>query len=58
MLRFMRRSAIWLLLAVLWLIIAVVTTLRQGWQRAWLQAIISLLFFGLAIYFHRKEVIR
>jgi hypothetical protein len=58
MLRFMRRSAIWLLLAVLWLIIAVVTTLRQGWQRAWLQAIISLLFFGLAIYFRRKEVIR
>jgi hypothetical protein len=58
MLRFMRRSAIWLLLAVLWLIIAVVTTLRQGWQRAWLQAIISLLFFGLAIYFRRKEAIR
>jgi hypothetical protein len=58
MLRFMRRSAIWLLLAVLWLIIAVVTTLRQGWQRAWLQAIISLLFFGLAIYFRRKEVVR
>ncbi|HSY72512.1 MAG TPA: hypothetical protein VK798_09730 [Alloacidobacterium sp.] len=54
----MRRSAIWLLLAVLWLIIAVVTTLRQGWQRAWLQAIISLLFFGLAIYFRRKEVVR
>jgi len=58
MLRFMRRSAIWLLLAVLWLIIAVVTTLRQGWQRAWLQAIISLLFFGLALYFRRKEAIR
>jgi hypothetical protein len=58
MLRFMRRSAVWLLIAVLWLVIAIATTLRQGWQRAWLQAIVSLVFFGVAIYFHRKDAIK
>jgi len=58
MLRVMRRSAVWLLIAVLWLIIAIVTTLRQGWQRAWLQAIIALVFFGVAMYFRRKEAIK
>jgi len=39
-------------------VIAIVTTLRQGWQRAWLQAIISLVFFGVAMYFRRKEAIK
>ena len=58
MLRSMRRFAVWLLIAVLWLVIAIATTLRQGWQRAWLQAIVSLLFFGVAIYFHRKDAIK
>jgi hypothetical protein len=58
MLRFMRRSAIWLLIAVLWLVAAILTTVRHGWQRAWLQAIVSLLFFGVALHFRRKEAIR
>jgi hypothetical protein len=58
MLRFMRRSTVWLLIAALWLVIAIVTTLRQGWQGAWLQATISLLFFGVAMYFRRKDAIK
>ena len=58
MLRPMRRSAVWFLLAVLWLVIAVLALLRQGWQGAWLQAIIALLFLVVAMYFRRKEGIR
>ena len=58
MLRLMRRSAIWWLIGALWLVVAVVVALRQGWQRAWLQAVISLLFFAVALYTRRKENIR
>jgi hypothetical protein len=58
MLRPMRRSAVWFLIAVLWLVIAIVAALRQGWQRAWLQALIAILFFALALYSRRKEGIR
>jgi hypothetical protein len=54
----MRRSAIWFLIAVLWLVIAILAGLRQGWQRAWLQLLIALVFFAVAIYFRRKEGIR
>jgi len=54
----MRRSAVWFLIAVLWLVIAILGLLRQGWQGAWLQAIIALLFFVVAMYFRRKEGIR
>jgi phosphoglycerol transferase MdoB-like AlkP superfamily enzyme len=54
----MRRSAVWFLIAVLWLVIAIVAALRQGWQRAWLQALIAILFFALALYSRRKEGIR
>lgn len=58
MLRPMRRSAVWFLIAVLWLVIAIVAALRQGWQRAWLQALIAILFLALALYSRRKEGIR
>jgi len=58
MLRLMRRSAIWWLTGALWLIVAVVVALRQGWQRAWLQSVIALLFFAVALYTRRKENIR
>jgi hypothetical protein len=58
MLRLMRRSTVWFLLAVLWLVIAVIAALHQGWRRAWLQAVVALLFFGVALYFRRREVIR
>jgi phosphoglycerol transferase MdoB-like AlkP superfamily enzyme len=58
MLRTMRRSTVWLLIAVLWMGIATLTAVRQGWQRAWLQSLISLLFFGVAFYFRRKEAVR
>jgi predicted Na+-dependent transporter len=58
MLRIMRHSSIWLLIAVLWLAITVITALRQGWQRAWLQAVVSLIFFGVGFYFRRKEHLR
>jgi len=54
----MRRSAVWFLIAVLWLVIAIVAALRQGWQRAWLQALIAILFLALALYSRRKEGIR
>jgi hypothetical protein len=58
MLRLMRRSAVWFLIAVLWLVIAVIAALHQGWQRAWLQAVVALMFFAVAVYFRRKERIR
>ncbi|HTZ89502.1 MAG TPA: hypothetical protein VMA71_04125 [Alloacidobacterium sp.] len=58
MLRLMRRSNVWFLIAVLWLVSAAITALHQGWQRAWLQAVIALLFLGVAVYSRRKERIR
>jgi hypothetical protein len=58
MLRLMRRSAVWFLIAVLWLVIAIVAELHQGWRGAWLQAVVALLFFGVALYFRRREGIR
>ncbi len=58
MLRCMRRSTVWFMIALLWLVIAVVAALHLGWQRAWLQAVIALLFLGVAAYFRRQEGIR
>ncbi len=58
MLRFMRRAAVWFLIAVLWLVIAVLTAVRHGWPQAWLQALVAILFFGLGGYFLRKDGIR
>ncbi len=58
MLRRMRRSSIWFLIAVLWLVVTIVTALHQGWQRAWLQAVIAVLFLAIAVYFRRKESVR
>jgi hypothetical protein len=58
MLRLMRRSAVWFLIAVLWLVIALITALHQGWQRAWLQAVVALAFFGAGAYLRRKEGVR
>ena len=57
-LRLMRRSAVWFLIAVLWLVIAVIAALHQGWQRAWLQTVVAIMFFIVAVYFRRKERIR
>jgi hypothetical protein len=54
----MRRSAVWFLIAVLWLVIAVIAALHQGWQRAWLQTVVAIMFFIVAVYFRRKERIR
>jgi VIT1/CCC1 family predicted Fe2+/Mn2+ transporter len=54
----MRRSGIWFLIAALWLLIAVFAALRHGWQAAWLQAVIALIFLGVALYSRRKERIR
>jgi phosphoglycerol transferase MdoB-like AlkP superfamily enzyme len=54
----MRPSAVWFLIAVLWLVIAIVAALHSGWQRAWLQAVVALLFFAVAVYFRRKERIK
>lgn len=54
-LRLMRRSAVWFLIAVLWLVIAAVTALHQGWRRAWLQAVIAILFLAVAAYSRGKE---
>jgi hypothetical protein len=58
MLRRMRRSHIWLLIAALWFLITVFTTLRHGWRHAWLQAIIALLFLGVGLFSRRQEQIR
>jgi CHASE2 domain-containing sensor protein len=54
----MRRSAVWFLIAVLWLVIAVIAALHQGWQRAWPQTVVAIMFFIVAVYFRRKERIR
>ena len=58
MLRLMRRSAIWWLVGGMWLLIAVLALLRHGWQQAWLQAVIALIFFAIALYTRRKETLR
>jgi uncharacterized membrane protein len=58
MLRAMRRSAIWFLIAGLWLVVAIAAAFRHGWQAAWLQAVIALLFFAVALYFRRREGVR
>jgi hypothetical protein len=58
MLRLMRRSAVWFLIAVLWLVIAAVTALHRGWRQAWLQAVIAILFLAVAVYSHSKERIK
>jgi hypothetical protein len=58
MLRRMRRSHIWLLIAALWLLITVFTTLRHGWKQAWLQAVIALLFLGVGLYSRYQERVR
>lgn len=58
MLPLMRRSGIWFLIAMLWLVIAVLTALRHGWQVAWLQGVVAVIFFGVAIYSRRKEKAR
>jgi len=54
----MRRSAVWFLIALLWLVVTVITVLHQGWQRAWLQAVITVVFLAVAVRFRRKEGIR
>ncbi|HLH35668.1 MAG TPA: hypothetical protein VKX41_13430 [Alloacidobacterium sp.] len=54
----MRRSAIWFLIAGLWLVVAIAAAFRHGWQAAWLQAVIALLFFAVALYFRRREGVR
>lgn len=58
MLRFMRRSTIWWFIGGLWLVIAIAAALRHGWQAAWLQAVVAMVFFGVAFYTHRKENVR
>jgi hypothetical protein len=58
MLRPMRRYHIWLLIAALWFLSAVVTALRQGWRHAWLQALIALAFLCIGIYTRSREQIR
>ena len=58
MLRRMRRYHIWILIAALWLLSAVVTTLRQGWRQAWLQALAALIFLGIGIYTRTRERIK
>ena len=58
MLRPMRRSSVWFLIAALWLVITIVAALHQGWQRAWLQALIAILFFAVGLLYRRKEGIR
>ena len=47
-----------ILIAALWLLSAVVTTLRQGWRQAWLQALAALIFLGIGIYTRTRERIK
>jgi len=54
----MRRSHIWLLIAVLWFLLAGVTELRQGWKQAWLQAAVAFFFLCVGIYYRRRERLR
>lgn len=51
----MRRSTIWWMIGGLWLVIAIVVALHQGWRQAWLQAVIALAFFAVALKMHSKE---
>ncbi|QNI31058.1 hypothetical protein H7849_18400 [Alloacidobacterium dinghuense] len=58
MLRRMRRSTVWFFIASLWFVAAIITGLHQGWQRAWLQAVIAIAFLAVGLRFHRKEQVR
>lgn len=57
-LRLMRRSSIWWMIGGLWLVIAIVVALHQGWRQAWLQATIALVFFAVALRMRSKENLR
>jgi threonine/homoserine/homoserine lactone efflux protein len=58
MLRLMRRWVVWFVIAALWFVVAVFTSLQRGWKQAWLQALIACLFLGVGLYFRRKDLVR
>jgi hypothetical protein len=58
MLQPMRRFHIWLLIAVLWALIALFSFLRHDWKQASLQAVIVLIFLAASLYTRRREQLR
>jgi hypothetical protein len=58
MLRCMRRSSVWFLIAALWFVITVVSTVRRVWPLAALQGAIALVFFLTGTFVRRRENLR
>jgi hypothetical protein len=54
----MRRSSIWFVIAVLWLVITAISTVRHVWPLAALQGVIALAFFLVGFVMRRRETIR
>jgi hypothetical protein len=57
-LRLMRRSHVWLLIAALWFAITLFSALRRTWSQVWLQGVVALIFLGVGLYTRRREQIR
>jgi hypothetical protein len=54
----MRRSSVWFLIAALWFVITVVSTVRRVWPLAALQGAIALVFFLTGMFVRRRENLR
>jgi hypothetical protein len=51
----MRRSSIWFLIALLWLIDAVLTAVRHGVRQAVLAALVTVIFTAVGVFMRLRE---